>query len=78
MPQVTQRRTALIVCARAALGMQRFGLATTFAARLLAADVPPEGKGREAAAKDTRALLRDIQRRSTEVRREGVRRHAEG
>ena len=35
------RRTALIVCARCNLAMSKFGKATTFAARLLAADLPP-------------------------------------
>lgn len=65
------RRTALIVCARAHLGMQRFGKATTFAARLLAA-VPSAAHDADAhaqARKEARALLRDIQRRAVEVKR---------
>mmetsp|Transcript_32850 Transcript_32850/g.65373 ORF Transcript_32850/g.65373 Transcript_32850/m.65373 type:complete len:84 (-) Transcript_32850:329-580(-) len=49
--------------------MQRFGLATTFAARLLSAELPADAKGRETAAKDARTLLRDMHRRVTEVKR---------
>ena len=67
------RRTALIVCARATLGMQRFGSATSYAALLLAAGLPDDAKQTAAAAKEVRALLRDIQRRSTEVKRSNQR-----
>ena len=61
------RRTALIVAARASLGMQRFSRATTYAGHLLAAPVPAEGT--TSAAKEIRTLLRDIQRRAAEVKR---------
>ena len=65
------RRTALIVCARCHLAMSKFGKATTFAARLLAADLPPgaDEKAQAAATKEFKALLRDIQRRAAEVKR---------
>ena len=65
----TLRRTALNVCARACLGMSRFGKATTFAARLLAAEVPEDAEARAAAKKEVRTLLRDVQRRAAEVKR---------
>ncbi len=68
------RRTALVVCARASLGMQKFGWATTFASRLLAAPLPGCGADAAAAAsKEARALLRDIQRRAAEVKRSNKR-----
>jgi hypothetical protein len=67
------RRTALAVCARASLGMQRFGRATTYAARLLAADTPPTPEGGAGATKEVRSLLRDIQRRAAEVKRSNQR-----
>ena len=70
---LTQRRTALVVCARAAMGMQRFGLATTYAARLLGAPVPADAAAEAAAAKEVRGLLRDVQRRVAEVKRSNKR-----
>ena len=66
---LVSRRTALAVCARAALGMQRFGLATTYAARLMAAPMPGDAAGAAAAVREVRTLLRDIQKRTGEVRR---------
>ena len=66
---LTQRRTALVVCTRAALGWQRFGLAATYVARLLSAPLPSEAAAAASAAKEARSLLRDIQRRVHEVRR---------
>ena len=65
------RRTALLVAARAALGMQRFGRATTYAARLLAA--PPPDDPAAAAAKEVRTLLRDIHKRAMEVKQSNKR-----
>ena len=63
------RRTALIVCARSALGMRKFGRATNYAARLLAA-APADGADANAAAsKEIRTLLRDIQRSAVETKR---------
>lgn len=67
------RRTALVVCARAALGMQRFGLATSHAAQLLAVPPRTEAAARAAALKECRTVLRDIQRRSIEARRRDLR-----
>lgn len=66
---LSQRRVALVVCTRAALGWQRFGLATTYAAQLLAAPLPADDVAAASATKEARALLRDIQRRVHEVRR---------
>ena len=66
------QRTALIVCARAALGAQKFGLAINFAGRLLATPLPPDADV-GAAAKDIRTLLRDMQKRLTEVKRSNKR-----
>jgi hypothetical protein len=59
------------VAARAALGMQRFGRATTYAARLLAA--PPPDDPAAAAAKEVRTLLRDIHKRAMEVKQSNKR-----
>ncbi|KOO27080.1 hypothetical protein Ctob_008149 [Chrysochromulina tobinii] len=67
------RRTALVVCSRAALSLQRFGLATSYAARLLAAPVPDEATAAASAVKEAKGLLRDIQRRVVEVRRSNKR-----
>ena len=62
------RRTALVVCARAQLGMSKFGKAITYAAKLIAA-APDAADAQAAAAKEVRTLLRDIQRRAAEVKR---------
>ena len=62
-----------MVSARASLGMQRFGRATTYAARLLASPSPPEASAAAAAAKEVRTLLRDIQKRATEVKQSNKR-----
>ena len=63
------QRTALVVCARAQLGMSKFGKAITYAARLLAAAAREDGDAKAAAMKEVRVLLRDIQRRAVEVKR---------
>jgi len=69
------RRTAIIVSARASLGMQSFGAATTHASRLLALPLPTDTAGATAAValKEGRQLVVDIQRRVTEVRRSNKR-----
>ena len=61
------RRTAVIVSARAALSMQRFGAATSHASRLLQLPPPPDAAAAAAAGKEARGLLVDIQRRVAEV-----------
>ena len=53
--------------------MQRFGKATTYAAMLLAAEMPEDAKDAAAAAKEVRLLLKDIQRRAAEVKRSNQR-----
>lgn len=53
--------------------MQRFGLATTYAARLLAAPTPADAAAAAVATKEAKGLLRDIQRRVAEVRRSNKR-----
>lgn len=58
---------------RAALSLQRFGLATSYAARLLAAPVPDEATAAASAVKEAKGLLRDIQRRVVEVCRSNKR-----
>ena len=58
---------------RAALSLQRFGSATTFAARLLSAPMPAEATAAAAASREARQLLRDIHRRVAEVRRSNKR-----
>ena len=58
---------------RAALSLQRFGLATSYATRLLAVPVPDEATVAASAVKEAKGLLRDIQRRVVEVRRSNKR-----
>ena len=53
--------------------MQRFGMATTYAARLLVVPTPEDAAAAAAATKEVKGLLRDIQRRVVEVRRSNKR-----
>ena len=65
--------SCLRVHRRAALSLQRFGLATSYATRLLAVPVPDEATVAASAVKEAKGLLRDIQRRVVEVRRSNKR-----
>ncbi|KAL1504965.1 hypothetical protein AB1Y20_008732 [Prymnesium parvum] len=67
------RRTAVAVSARAALGMQRFGAATSHASRLLALPPPSDPEEAASAVKEARALVGEIHRRVGEVQRSNKR-----